>query len=135
MIAFRDRETARHGLDLIVHVNEEGVRRGIGPISHGSRLHTDVMKTEALKQAPDTVNILESTRSFTTNWFSRFLYANMSYHIEHHCYPMVPFHALPKLNAALRDQLPPPDRGLLRTNGLVFAAAWRRTFGGLRAVD
>ena len=80
-------------------------------------------------------HIRESTRSFTTNWFSRFIYANMCYHIEHHCYPMVPFHALPKLNAALRDQLPPPDRGLLRTNGLVFAAAWRRTFGGLRAVD
>jgi len=39
------------GLDLIVHVNEEGVRAGIGPISHGSKVHTDVMKTQGLKQA------------------------------------------------------------------------------------
>ena len=53
MIEFRDREAARLGLDLIVHINDEGVARGIGPITHGSKLHTDVMKTEALKQALD----------------------------------------------------------------------------------
>ena len=53
MIRFRDETAARHGLDLIVHVNEDGVARGIGPLSHGSRVHTDVMKTEALRQALD----------------------------------------------------------------------------------
>ncbi|GMG83138.1 sulfate adenylyltransferase subunit CysD [Paralimibaculum aggregatum] len=53
MITFRDETAARLGLDLIVHINQEGVARGIGPISHGSRLHTDVMKTEGLKQALD----------------------------------------------------------------------------------
>jgi len=53
MIAFRD-ETARHfDLDLIVHVNQDGVARGIGPIASGSALHTQIMKTEALKQALD----------------------------------------------------------------------------------
>jgi len=41
------------GLEVIVHVNEEGVRAGIGPITHGSKVHTDVMKTQALKQALD----------------------------------------------------------------------------------
>lgn len=51
MIAFRDEVTRRHGLDLIVHVNQEGVDQGIGPISHGSALHTDVMKTQGLRQA------------------------------------------------------------------------------------
>ena len=51
MIAFRDAEARRLGLDLIVHVNEEGVREGISPVTHGSALYTDVMKTEALKQA------------------------------------------------------------------------------------
>jgi sulfate adenylyltransferase subunit 2 len=51
MIEFRDREAARLGLDLIVHVNEEGLKRGISPIEHGSQVHTDVMKTEGLKQA------------------------------------------------------------------------------------
>jgi sulfate adenylyltransferase subunit 2 len=53
MIAFRDRRAAELGLDLIVHTNQDGLRQGIGPFSHGSRVHTDVMKTQALKQALD----------------------------------------------------------------------------------
>ena len=53
MIAFRDQTAARLGLDLIVHINQEGVAKGINPIDHGSKLHTDVMKTDALKQALD----------------------------------------------------------------------------------
>ncbi|MET0482886.1 MAG: sulfate adenylyltransferase subunit CysD [Aestuariivirgaceae bacterium] len=53
MIAFRDRTARELGLDLLVHVNQDGLARGIGPISHGSALHTDVMKTEGLKQALD----------------------------------------------------------------------------------
>ncbi len=52
-IRFRDETAARLGLDLIVHTNPEGVARGIGPIGHGSQVHTDAMKTEALKQALD----------------------------------------------------------------------------------
>ncbi|MFH1804871.1 MAG: sulfate adenylyltransferase subunit CysD [Pseudomonadota bacterium] len=51
MIAFRDRMAAEYGFDLIVHINQDGVERGIGPFTHGSGLHTDVMKTESLKQA------------------------------------------------------------------------------------
>jgi sulfate adenylyltransferase subunit 2 len=53
MIAFRDETARRLGLDLLVHVNREGVERGIGPFTHGSAVHTDVMKTQALKQALD----------------------------------------------------------------------------------
>jgi sulfate adenylyltransferase subunit 2 len=53
MIAFRDRMARECGMELLVHINEEGVRQGIGPFSHGSALHTDIMKTEALKQALD----------------------------------------------------------------------------------
>ena len=53
MIAFRDQEIKRLGLELLVHVNEDGVRQGVGPITHGSQLHTDIMKTQALKQALD----------------------------------------------------------------------------------
>lgn len=51
MIAFRDKMAAEYGFELIVHVNEDGVKQGIGPFTHGSALHTDVMKTEGLKQA------------------------------------------------------------------------------------
>jgi sulfate adenylyltransferase subunit 2 len=53
MIAFRDATARRFDLDLIVHTNQEGIRAGITPFSHGSRKYTDVMKTEALKQALD----------------------------------------------------------------------------------
>jgi sulfate adenylyltransferase subunit 2 len=53
MIKFRDRMVAECGLKLIVHVNEEGVQRGVSPFTHGSALYTDVMKTEGLKQALD----------------------------------------------------------------------------------
>jgi sulfate adenylyltransferase subunit 2 len=53
MYAFRDRTAAELGLELIVHVNDEGLRRGINPFDHGSAVHTDVMKTEGLKQALD----------------------------------------------------------------------------------
>jgi sulfate adenylyltransferase subunit 2 len=53
MIAFRDTTARTLGLNLIVHINEEGLARGIGPFTHGSQVHTDVMKTQALKQALD----------------------------------------------------------------------------------
>lgn len=53
MIEFRDRRTREMGLDLIVHINAEGLRAGVNPFDSGSRTHTDVMKTEALKQALD----------------------------------------------------------------------------------
>jgi sulfate adenylyltransferase subunit 2 len=51
MIQFRDATARRLGLELIVHVNEDGVKRGINPFDSGSALHTQVMKTESLKQA------------------------------------------------------------------------------------
>jgi sulfate adenylyltransferase subunit 2 len=53
MIAFRDRTAARVGMDLIVHINEGGLARGISPITSGSVLYTQLMKTEALRQALD----------------------------------------------------------------------------------
>lgn len=51
MIQFRDRLAHDMGLDLIVHINQEGVAQGVNPFTHGSKVHTDIMKTEALKQA------------------------------------------------------------------------------------
>jgi sulfate adenylyltransferase subunit 2 len=53
MYAFRDRTVAELGLELIVHVNPEGLAMGINPFVHGSAIHTDIMKTQALKQALD----------------------------------------------------------------------------------
>ena len=51
MIVFRDQQIEKLGLDIIVHTNQEGVNAGIGPFTHGSEKHTDIMKTQALKQA------------------------------------------------------------------------------------
>jgi sulfate adenylyltransferase subunit 2 len=53
MYAFRARMAAEHGFDLLVYTNPEGVAQGINPFTHGSAIHTDVMKTQALKQALD----------------------------------------------------------------------------------
>ena len=53
MIASRDRLAAQPGIRMLVHVNEEGVRQGISPLVHGAAVHTDVMKTTALRQALD----------------------------------------------------------------------------------
>ena len=53
MIAFRDRRAKEVGMELIVHSNPDGIRDGVGPFTHGSAVHTDVMKTQGLKQALD----------------------------------------------------------------------------------
>ena len=53
MIAFRDRRAKELGLELLTHTNPDGLAQGVGPFTHGSAYHTDVMKTQALKQALD----------------------------------------------------------------------------------
>src|ERR1700681_2383043 len=53
MYEYRDAVAGRTGMELIVYVNRDGLSRGIGPLTHGSAVHTDVMKTQALKQALD----------------------------------------------------------------------------------
>jgi sulfate adenylyltransferase subunit 2 len=53
MIEFRDRMARKLGLDLLVYTNPDGLAQGVGPFTHGSAVHTDVMKTQALKQALD----------------------------------------------------------------------------------
>jgi sulfate adenylyltransferase subunit 2 len=53
MYQFRDAMVQKLGMQLLVHVNQDGLRQGIGPFTHGSQVHTDVMKTQSLKQALD----------------------------------------------------------------------------------
>ncbi len=53
MIKFRDDQVKKHDMDLIVHINPDGIEAGIGPFTHGSAKHTDIMKTQGLKQALD----------------------------------------------------------------------------------
>jgi fatty acid desaturase len=54
-----------------------------------------------------------NSRTVLMNPISRFIYWNMNYHIEHHMFPMVPYHALPRLHALIKDDLPPPNRSIL----------------------
>ncbi|PHS34330.1 MAG: sulfate adenylyltransferase subunit CysD [Sulfurovum sp.] len=51
MIAFRDKRAKEEGFELLVHTNPEGLAQNVGPFTHGSAVHTDIMKTQALKQA------------------------------------------------------------------------------------
>ena len=51
MIAFRDQRAKEEGFELLVHTNPEGIEKNIGPFTHGSAVHTDIMKTQGLKQA------------------------------------------------------------------------------------
>ncbi len=51
MIAFRDRRAKEVGMELLVHINQEGVEQGVSPFTHGSAVHTDIMKTQGLRQA------------------------------------------------------------------------------------
>jgi len=89
-------------------------------------LFTMVQHAEMAENDP---SILNSTRSFRTNWLGRFLYMNMNYHVEHHLYPQMPWYALPKLNALIHDQLPEPDPGFWKTNWEVFLVVLRRSQG------
>ena len=77
----------------------------------------------------DSPSILDSTRSFRTSHLGSFLYMNMNNHVEHHLYPQVPFHALPKLRDAVADQVPAPDPGFFRTNREVLTTVIRRSLG------
>ena len=77
--------------------------------------------------AEDSPSIIDSTRSFKTNCIVSFLYMNMNNHVEHHLYPQVPFYSLPTLCEAIKDQIPEPDPGFLRTSWEVLSVVIRRS--------
>jgi len=87
-------------------------------------LFTLIQHVELQENSP---SILESTRSFRTNLLAKFLYMNN--HVEHHLYPNVPFHALPDLAEAVKDQVPEPDPGFFRSNWEVLVFPTRRSLG------
>ncbi len=62
--------------------------------------------------AEDTLDHRLNSRTVCINPISRWLYWNMNYHVEHHMFPMVPYHALPKLHALIKDDLPAPNRSI-----------------------
>lgn len=78
------------------------------PRFYGGWLHQLLGLTQHAGLGEDTFDHRENTRTVLVNPVYRYLYMNMNYHIEHHSVPMVPYHALAKLHAAARDQMPPP---------------------------
>jgi Na+-transporting NADH:ubiquinone oxidoreductase subunit F len=75
-------------------------------------------------------NVLDhrlNTRTVYMNAIHRYLYWNMGYHTEHHIFPMVPYHALPKLHEAIKSQLPPPYNGLIEAWREIIPALWRQS--------
>jgi fatty acid desaturase len=60
------------------------------------------------------------------NPVSRWIYWNMNYHVEHHMFPMVPYHALPRLHALIRHDLPPANPSILQAYGEMLRAMWRQ---------
>ena len=80
--------------------------------------------------AENSPSVIDSTRSFKSNWVVSFLYMNMNHHVEHHLYPQVPFFSLPDLHNVIKDQLPEPDPGFLRTSYDVLSIVVRRSLKG-----
>ncbi len=74
-------------------------------------------------------NVLDhrlNSRTVYMNPVSRYLYWNMNYHVEHHMFPMVPYHALPRLHALIKDDLPPPNPSILDAYREVLASLRRQ---------
>ena len=82
--------------------------------------------TQHAEMKEDVLDMRENTRSVATTWWTNFIYSNMSYHCEHHMYPLVPFHALPALNEKIREQLPAPSPGFYHTNIEILGAIFAR---------
>lgn len=76
--------------------------------------------------AEDVLDHRENTRTVLINPLCAFLYMNMNYHLEHHMFPMVPFYALPKLHALIKDQCPPAHPGLADAYREIIPTLWRQ---------
>lgn len=92
----------------------------------GGWIITAYINTQHMCMAEDRQDHRQTTRSIHCNRLERLLYWNMNYHIEHHLYPAVPFHALPALSARIADQLPPPINGVVVANIEILRAVARQ---------
>ena len=76
--------------------------------------------------AEDVLDHRLNSRTVYMNPLSRWIYWNMNYHVEHHMFPMVPFHALPRLHALIKDDLPIPDPSIPVAYARMIGALWRQ---------
>jgi fatty acid desaturase len=92
----------------------------------GGCIVTLYVNTQHMCMAEDIYDHRLTTRSINCSLPERLLYWNMNYHIEHHLYPAVPFHALPALNQRIKDQLPPPLSSVVAANVDILRAVSRQ---------
>lgn len=90
------------------------------PRFYGGWLHQLCSLTQHAGLAENVRDHRLNTRTVYMNPIYRFLYVNMNYHLEHHMFPMVPFHALPRLHAAIKDQLPRTYTGIVDAYGEII---------------
>jgi fatty acid desaturase len=96
------------------------------PSFYGSWLQLIFGVTQHAGLAEDVLDHRLNSRTVYMNPVFRFLYSNMNYHIEHHMFPMVPYHALPALHEAIKHECPPPYHGLLNTYREIIPALRRQ---------
>jgi fatty acid desaturase len=82
--------------------------------------------TQHVGLAEDSLDHRSNCRTILMNPVLRFLYLNMNYHVEHHMFPMVPYHALPQLHEAMAADCPPPYPNIFAAFGEIFPALWRQ---------
>ena len=97
-----------------------------GPVFYGSWHYIVTGLLQHTGMADNVIDHRLNTRTVYLNPFSRFVYWNMNYHIEHHMFPMVPYHALPRLHTLIKDDLPPPNTSIADGLSEVFVALRRQ---------
>jgi fatty acid desaturase len=96
------------------------------PTFYGGWLSYYFGVTQHLGLAEDVVDHRLNTRTIYMNPFFRFVYWNMNYHIEHHLFPLVPYHALPRLHEAVKADCPPPYPSTIAAYGEIIPTLWRQ---------
>ncbi len=96
------------------------------PTWYGTWLMPFFTLTQHAGLREDVLDHRLNSRTVTLNPVLRWLYWNMNFHIEHHMYPMVPYHALPRLHLAMKDDLPPATPGLIAAFREIIPALWRQ---------
>ena len=92
----------------------------------GAPVHGVMLASQHIGLAQDIRDHRATTRTMTLNPLARLIYWNMNYHIEHHMFPLVPFHALPALHQAIKHDCPPPTRGISGALAEIFATVARQ---------
>jgi fatty acid desaturase len=96
------------------------------PSIYGGWLAYLIAVTQHVGLAEDVLDHRLNSRTIYMNPVLRFLFCNMNYHVEHHMFPMVPFHALPALHQAVREDMPPPYPSLLAAYREILPTLWRQ---------